>query len=77
MIKPDSLASYIEILISPEDDLINSAMIVRIIQNNSSPIYLQKNQLNLGFIPNEIDYNYYYVEIFKREEGEIILFNKR
>ena len=52
-------------------------MIVRIIQNNSSPIYLQKNQLNLGFIPNEIDYNYYYVEIFKREEGEIILFNKR
>ena len=52
-------------------------MIVNIIQNNSSPIYLQKNQLNLGFIPIGLDYYYYYMEVSKGEEGEIILFNKR
>ena len=52
-------------------------MIVKIIQNNSTYFYLQKNQLNLGFIPIEIDYYYYYMEVFKGEEGEIMLFNKR
>ena len=52
-------------------------MFANIIQNYSSPIYLQKNQLNLGFIPIEFDYYYYYMEIFKGEEGEIMLFNKR
>ena len=52
-------------------------MIVKIFQDNSSPNYLIKNQLNLGFIPIKIDHYYYYMEIFKGEEGEIMLFNKR
>ena len=52
-------------------------MIVKIIKDNSTPFYLQKNQLNLGFIPIEIDHYYYYMEVFKGEEGEIMLFNKR
>jgi len=52
-------------------------MIVQIIQNNKTPFYLRKNQLNLGFIPNELDCHYFYMEVFKGEEGEIMLFNKR
>ena len=76
--KPKAYYTNYDILISlDEENIINSTMIVKIIQNNSSPIYLQKNQLNLGFIPIEFDYYYYYMEIFKGEEGEIMLFNKR
>ena len=52
-------------------------MIVKIIHYNSAPFYLQKNQFNLGFIPIDIDCYYYYMEIFKGEGGEIMLFNKR
>ena len=76
--KPKYYCTNYDILISlDEEGAKNSTMIVKIIQNNSSPIYLQKNQLNLGFIPIEFDYYYYYMEIFKGEEGEIMLFNKR
>jgi len=76
--KPKSYYTNYDILISlDEENIIDSTMIVKIIQNNSSPIYLQKNQLNLGFIPIEFDYYYYYMEIFKGEKGEIMLFNKR
>ena len=73
---PEYYADY-DISISLEEDINNSTMMVKIFQNNSSPIYFQKNQLNLGFIPIELDYYYYYMEIFKGEKGEIILFNKR
>ena len=77
IIKPDNSKAY-NIFITPEgEDIMNSTMIVNIIQNNSPLIYLQKNQLNVGFIPIGVDDYYYYMEVFKGEEGEIILFNKR
>ena len=50
-------------------------MIARIIENHLIPKYLQKNILNMGYIPKETYYQYYYMEIFKGEEGEIILNN--
>jgi hypothetical protein len=52
-------------------------MLVKIVQNNSFPFYLQKNQLNLGFIPIGLDYYYYYMEVSRGEKGEIMLFNKK
>ena len=76
VIKPESSKTY-NIFITPVEDKINSSMIINIFQNHSSIFYLQKNQLNLGFIPIDVDYYYYYMEIFKGEEGEIMLFNKR
>ena len=77
IIKPETQKENYAISITSEEDAISSTMIIKIIQNNSIPIYLQKNQLNLGFIPIEVDYYYYYIEVFEGEEGEIILFNKR
>jgi len=77
IIKPKSGKTY-NILITPnEEGIINSTMIINIIQSNSTSIHLQKNQLNSGFIPKNIDYYYYYMDISKGEEGEIVLFNKR
>ena len=52
-------------------------MIIKVSGNNSSPFYLQKNILNLGFIPQNQKYQYYYMKIYKGQEGEIILNNKR
>ena len=75
-IKPET-GKFYNIFITPEENIINTAVIVEIIHSNSKIFYLQKNQLNLGFLPIEIDYYYYYTEIFKGDEGEIMLFNKR
>ena len=77
IIKPKPNKTYNISITLNEKDIINSTMIVKIFQNNSIPFYLQKNQLNLGFIPKNIDYYYYYMKLYKGEEGEIILFNKR
>jgi len=79
IIKPkSSKANYIISISSfSNEEILNSTMIVKIIKDNSTPFYLQKNQLNLGFIPIELDFYYYYMEVFKGEEGEIVLFNKR
>ena len=49
---------------------------LKIIENNSISI-LQNNYLNYGFITSRTSYQYYYMDIFKGEEGEIILHNKR
>ena len=38
---------------------------------------LEKDALNFGFITSETIYQYYYTEISKGEEGELILHNKR
>ena len=38
---------------------------------------LQKNAINYGFITTEINYQYYYLEVYQGEEGEIMLHNKR
>ena len=49
----------------------------RIFTNNSSPLVLQKNYLNQGFITSNLQNQYYYMEIFKDEVGEIMLHDKR
>ena len=53
-----------------------ATMIVRVSGENSSPFYLQKNLLNLGFMPLNVNNHYYYMEVFKGEEGEIMIHNK-
>ena len=52
-------------------------MITQVIGDYLTPIYFQKNILNLGFIPANVSYQYYYMEVFNGEEGEIMLNNKR
>ena len=49
----------------------------RVISNNFTPLILQKNYLNQGFITSNINYQHYYMEIFNGEEGEIMLHDKR
>ena len=66
-----------KIKISPFEKNIISTMIVKINHDNSSPFYLQKNVFNLGFIPKEVEYQYYYMKVYNGQEGEIILHNKR
>ena len=46
------------------------------IRKNCTSI-LHKNYLNYGFITSNTSYQHYYMEIFKGEEGEIILHSKR
>ena len=48
----------------------------KMIKKNSISI-LEQNNLNLGFISSKIKYQYYYMEVFKEQEGEIMLHNKR
>ena len=48
----------------------------KIVEKDSISI-MQKNALNYGFITSKTYYQYYYMEVFKGEEGEIILHNKR
>ena len=38
---------------------------------------IQKNALNYGFITTEVTYQYFYLEVFNEEEGEVMLHNKR
>ena len=49
----------------------------RVITNNFTPLVLQKNYLNHGFITSNNKYQYYYMEIFAGDEGEIMLHDKR
>ena len=58
IIKPESHKENYIISITPDEGIINSTMIINIIQNNLSPIYLQRNKLNFGFIPIEVN-NYF------------------
>ena len=56
-------------------DMKNCTMIVKVSGNN--PVfYLQKNILNLGFMPINNINQYYYMEVSKGEEGEIMLNDK-
>ena len=52
-------------------------MIIKISGDNSSAFYLQNNILNYGFIPKNEIYQYYYMKVYKGQEGEIVLNNKR
>ena len=40
-------------------------------------IILQKDILNLEFFPSRIECQYFYMEVFKGEEGEIVLNDKK
>ena len=55
----------------------DAVMITNIIGNHLTPIYFQNNILNLGFIPTNVSYQYYYMEVYEGEEGEIFLNNKK
>ena len=53
-------------------------MNIKVIKNkNNSISVLEQNNLNFGFITSNIEYQYYYMEVFKDQEGEIMLHNKR
>ena len=54
----------------------NSTLIVRVSGNSIYPYYLQKNILNLGFMPINISFHYYYMEVFKGERLEIMANSK-
>ena len=49
---------------------------LKIIEKDSICL-LENNTLNFGFLTTKTTYQYYYAEIFKDEEGELILHNKR
>ena len=70
-------SSYINIYIEKIEKNKDAVMIVKVIEDFSTPLFFQKNILNIGFIPSNTSYQYYYMEIFKGEEGGIILNNKK
>ena len=76
LIKPNSSNTKYTILITRMDS-INSVAIIKVSGNNNSPFYLQNNILNLGFIPKNEICQYYYMKVYKGQEGEILLNNKR
>ena len=72
-----SYLSKITIIINIYEREKDAVLIAKIEENYSIPKYLQKNILNLEFIATKIPYQYFYMEIFKGEEGEIYLNNKK
>ena len=58
------------------DDNIPIFVDLKMIPKTSISI-MEQNNLNLGFIASNITYQYYYMEVFKDQEGEIMLHNKR
>ena len=64
---------YIKI-INKDNKAIN--MNFKIIEKDTISI-LEKDALNFGFLTSKTTYQYYYTEVFKGEEGEIMLHNKR
>ena len=50
-------------------------LVFKPIQKESVSI-LQKNYINKGFITSSTSYQYYYMKVYKGEEGEIMLHNK-
>ena len=69
--------SIINIVVEKIDKNAKAVMIIKIIGDYLAPIFLQKNILNAEFIPTNASYQYFYMEVFKGEEGEIILNYKR
>jgi hypothetical protein len=51
-------------------------LFLKVIESDSISI-LQKNYLNQGFITSNTIYQYYFMEVFYEEEGEVMLHNKR
>ena len=65
---------YINISNHKEDK--SSIIHLKIIEKNTICL-LEKNALNFGFLTTNLNNQYYYMEIFEKEEGELILHNKR
>ena len=69
---------HINIMINRyEDEEKEAVLIVKIEENYSAPRYFQRNILNLEFIETKLSYQYFYMEVFKGEEGQIFLNNKK
>ena len=76
-IENNSLKINISYIRNNMTEVVNNAVLIfRLFESNSISI-LQKNNLNIGFtISNKVK-QYYYLEVFKGEEGEIMLHDKR
>ena len=57
------------------DQKYNPLLIFKLSESNSISI-LEKNKLNLGFTISKKVNQYYYLEVFKGEEGEVMPYNK-
>ena len=80
IIKKDFISSNvnnISILITLKEEDKVSDLIVSVIGDSSTFYYLQRNFLNLGFIFSDEETHYYCMEVYKDEEGEIMLHDKR
>ena len=53
-----------------------SLIYFKVIEMNTVSL-LEKNDLNFGFLTTQTTNQYYYTEVFKGEEGELMLHNKR
>ena len=69
--------NIISILLTLKEEDKVSDVIVRVIGDNSTFYYLQRNFLNLEFILSEEKTQYFFMEVYKDEEGEIMLHDKR
>ena len=74
---PKNKGDIIEISIVKIEKEKNAVLIAKVIEDYTKPKYFQKNILNIEFIPTNVTYQYYFIEVFKGEEGEIVLNNKR
>ena len=61
-------------IISEDNQDIN--MIFKIIEKDTISLF-EKDALTFGFLTSKTTYQYYYTEVFKGEEGELMLHNKR
>ena len=66
----------LSIIIEKMDYNKNITMRFKIIEKEMISM-IKKNALNYGFITTNTFYHYYYMEVFKGEEGQILLHNKR
>ena len=73
-IEPNTGGNLSIIIENKDNETIN--MIFKIIEKDTKSI-IEKNALNFGFITSDTTYQYYYTEVLKGEEGELILHNKR
>ena len=73
----NKINDYIDISINYNEKLNKSIFLIfKPIQKESISI-LQKDYINKGFITSSTKYQYYYLKVFKGEEGELMIHNKR
>jgi len=79
LFKKENKKLTIKITLNEENKIIQNhepVIIFKLMESNSTSI-LEKNNLNLGFTYSKKDNQYFYLEVFKGEEGEIMIHNKR